>query len=149
MIGVDSQAAIQATRSMCGASGHHLVDRVHEQIWAALRKHRGLKVELRWIPGHMGVQENEWADEEAKKAAMGDSSDGMQLPMACRGALLASRLGAQQSLLKELGKKSKLHFEVSHRCQRTCLINPSTPSPRFRKTTQQLTQRQVVLLVQL
>jgi len=91
MIGVDSQAAIQATRSMCGASGHHLVDRVHEWIWAALCKHRGLKVELRWIPGHMGVQENKWADEEAKKAAKGDSSDGMQLPMACRGALPASR----------------------------------------------------------
>jgi len=94
MIGVVSKPAIRATRSMCRASGHHLVDGVHEWIQAALCKHRGLKVELRWILGHMGVQENEWADEEAKKAAKGDSSDGMQLPMACMGALLDSRLVA-------------------------------------------------------
>ena len=94
MIGVNSQAVILATRSTHEASGHHLVDGVHEWILAALHKHRGLKVELRWIPGHMGVQENKWADEEAKKAAKGDSSDGMRLPMAFRGALPASRLVA-------------------------------------------------------
>ena len=49
--------------------GQHLVDRVHKQVEAAQRKHRGMKVEVRWTPGHEGISENERADMEAKRVA--------------------------------------------------------------------------------
>ena len=52
MIGSDSQAAIRATRNTKGAPGHHLVDKLHEQIRQLQCRHRGLMIELRWTLGH-------------------------------------------------------------------------------------------------
>jgi len=54
--------------------GQHLVDRFHKQVEVAKLWHMGMEVTLRWTLGHVGIAENEWADEEAKRAARGDSS---------------------------------------------------------------------------
>jgi len=49
----------------------HLVDRFHKQVELAKRRHAGIEMVLRWTPGHVGIEENERADE-----AKGDSSAG-------------------------------------------------------------------------
>jgi len=72
MLGEDSQAAIRAMRGAMGASGRHLVDRFHKQVEVAKLWHMGMEVKLRWTLGHVGIAENEWVDEEAKRAARGN-----------------------------------------------------------------------------
>jgi len=149
MIGSDSQAAIRATRNTKGAPGHHLVDKLHEQIRQLQCRHRGLVIELRWMPGHEGLPENECADAEAKKVAQGDSSPRQHLPELCRRDIPASRSAARQDHMKKLKAKAKTLFDMSPRCHKICQINPSTPSSRFKKTTLSLMRHQAALLVQL
>ncbi|KAF9257828.1 hypothetical protein L218DRAFT_878495 [Marasmius fiardii PR-910] len=51
---------------------------------------RSPKITFRWIPGHHGIEDNEMADEEAKKAASGDSSTTHRLPELLRQQLPSS-----------------------------------------------------------
>ena len=73
-IGIDSQAAILATRHIRGTLGQYLVDVFHEQMQSLCSRHAGIDVELRWMPGHLGILGHEQVDKEAKKAALGESS---------------------------------------------------------------------------
>jgi ribonuclease HI len=38
------------------------------------KKHSGIRLEIKWVPGHQGVDGNEQADEQAKKAITEGSS---------------------------------------------------------------------------
>jgi len=149
IIGADSQAAIQATRNVKGASEQYLIDMVHERMAAAARRHRNLKIELRWMPGHEGIPGNKQEDTEAKRAAQGESSPRCRLPTSCRDVIPISRAAAGQGHMKVVKTKAKACFERSPRCQKIWQIDPSTPSARFRKDTQGLPRRQAALLVQL
>ncbi|KAG1781298.1 hypothetical protein EV702DRAFT_1266217 [Suillus placidus] len=68
-------------------------------------------ITLRWIPGHEGVQGNEHADQEAKKAAEGQhqNSPNRELPKYLRD----SRLLCSAAALKAAHKiKSKEHWKT-------------------------------------
>lgn len=61
------------------------------------------QVEFIWTPGHEGVGGNELADEEAKAAAKGDSSEVKDLPPFLRRKLLPiSIFATRKSLEKDL-----------------------------------------------
>ena len=45
------------------------------------RKRGVIDLQIHWVPGHCGFEPNKRADEEAKKAAKGDSSDAKLLPL--------------------------------------------------------------------
>jgi ribonuclease HI len=47
--------------------------------WAG-RKRGVVDLQINWVPGHLDFEPNEHADEEAKKVALGDSSDAKSLP---------------------------------------------------------------------
>jgi ribonuclease HI len=51
---------------------------------------------MRWIPGHEAIEGNERADEEAKKAAKGDTSHKWEIPIECRGIMPTSRAAEVQ-----------------------------------------------------
>src|SRR5882724_7892832 len=100
IISSDSQVVIWETRSMRGVSGQHLVDRVHEQLEAGMSRHSGMRVKVRWNPGHEGIHENKQADAKAKREAWGELSWCCWLPLLCRGAIPASKLAMQQEHMK-------------------------------------------------
>ena len=100
--------------------------------------HPGIKIAIRWTPGHEGIPGNERADEEAKQVAKGKSSDKRMLPRGCREDLLQSRSAARQTHVKKTKEKAKKWFEHSPRCQRLQRIDPLMPSSSFRKDTQGL-----------
>jgi hypothetical protein len=52
---------------------------------------------MHWVPGHVDFAPNEKADEEAKKAAKGDSSDAKSLPKLLRKRLPLSIPALRQS----------------------------------------------------
>jgi ribonuclease HI len=61
----DNQAAIQSTGRPGTQSGQYILRRIVNSI--DLLHRRGVYVELRWIPAHVGVQGNENVDKLAKK----------------------------------------------------------------------------------
>jgi len=93
---VDSQVAITTIKQSKVAPGQYLVDALHDQLAAVRLRHPGIEVEVRWMPGNTGVVGNERADEEAKRAATGDSTGDPQLPAWCRKTLPVSRSAARQ-----------------------------------------------------
>ena len=77
---VDNRAAILATQLTKPAPGHHIFDTFHRYIGSIMDNNHDLRVTLKWIPGHKGVEGNEQADEEAKKAITDGSSTDNRLP---------------------------------------------------------------------
>lgn len=65
---INNQASIAATVLTKPKPGHHIFDMFHESITMLRKKHIGIKIKIKWIPGHKGVEGNEEADEQAKKA---------------------------------------------------------------------------------
>jgi len=77
---VDSQSALRALCAPGRQSGQYIL----AEILAAMEGIRGTSptstLQLEWVPSHMGIQGNEAADAEAKKAAR-DKLRHMQLPL--------------------------------------------------------------------
>jgi len=134
---------------MKGALGQHLVDQLQDKIEELHGKHRDKALEIWWTPGHEGIRENERADEEAKKAARGDSSPDDQLPLACRGQFKTSRSAARQTHAQKVKGATTAQFMKSPRYPCLQGIDPSTPSPKFRKDTERLPHEQAAILIQL
>ncbi|KAJ3898537.1 hypothetical protein F5879DRAFT_765831, partial [Lentinula edodes] len=68
-IWADSTAAIAATDNSGSGSSHYILDIFHHTLTALRARHPDIPVIISWIPGHIGVEGNERADQEAKKAA--------------------------------------------------------------------------------
>jgi hypothetical protein len=65
----DSQAAIQAVQNPQRPSGQYVLRLIYNHV-RAIRSKNQLNITIRWIPAHVGVDGNEFADEEAKGAAL-------------------------------------------------------------------------------
>jgi len=148
-LGVDSQAEILSIRHGRGMPGQYLLDGFHKQLVAVHQKHAGIDIELRWMPGHVGIAGNEQGDEEAKREAWGNSSLQWQMPVSCRKVLPTSQSAMQQSHMKKVNVKLKKCFKSAPICHQLHWINTSTLSPKFRKDTLNIESWQVLMLIQL
>ena len=108
---MDSQALIKAMENQRPHAGHFILDEIHnaaeklqakqdglfnreeraqairaKEVWKGCTK-GVIDLHLIWVPGHHDFAPNEKADEEAKKAAKGDSSDAKLLPSFLRKSL--------------------------------------------------------------
>ncbi|OQE37558.1 hypothetical protein PENNAL_c0792G00377, partial [Penicillium nalgiovense] len=70
----DSQAAIQAVKTPQRPSGQYVLTCIYDHVRAIRSQNQNhpkpTNVTIRWIPAHVGVDGNEFADEEAKGAAL-------------------------------------------------------------------------------
>ena len=64
-----------------------------------------------------GITSNEWVDEEAKKAAQGNSSEQLHLPPVCREGLPGNRSVACQGHTRKLKDRVAVLFKILPRCQ--------------------------------
>jgi ribonuclease HI len=97
-IGADNQAAVEAVLTELTHPGQHLAAAFLHTA-AQIRKKRSTSrymLTLRWTAGHAGIQGNEEADVEAKKAAAGLSSDRSLLPPILRHPLVISTSAIKQ-----------------------------------------------------
>ena len=91
IIYTDNQAAITAIQLTKPNPGHYIFDALHDNIKALQKKHIGICLTIQWIPGHKGVEGNERADKEAKKAVMEGSSERTELPKLLKKVLPHSK----------------------------------------------------------
>jgi ribonuclease HI len=154
-LGVDNQAAILATTAFQSRPGHHLVDTFHDDLRKLLPRKDGRKLVIRWSPGHKGIPGNEAADEEAKKAASGDSSDTHELPKS-----LLKRDGTIRELPQSKSAlKQKFHSKIkeeaanimreSPRYARLQSIDHTFPSRKFASRIADLPRKHGTLIFQL
>ena len=68
---VDNQASIQAVNKLKQQSGQYIIASIHHQLDRIKQQRPNLVFQIEWVPGHMDIQGNEKADEEAKKTAEG------------------------------------------------------------------------------
>ncbi|KAG2343931.1 hypothetical protein BDR05DRAFT_863909, partial [Suillus weaverae] len=79
-LGIDNQVAICATKVFISKPGHYFMDKFHDDLRKLIPVHDDRKLTVRWTPGHQRIPGNEAADEQAKKAARGESSAPKELP---------------------------------------------------------------------
>jgi ribonuclease HI len=119
-IGADNQATIKVLTSRFDKPGHYF--RTAERI----RKKRGKKYSLmiRWTAGHSSIPGNEEADEEAKKAVEGKSTDAAKLPKLLRKRLEISKSATIASVATERKKRWRREWIASPRYTKFKYFNP-------------------------
>lgn len=143
----DNQASIRALNTTTAGPGHDIVDRVVREIEQLDEVHKGIAVGVMWTPGHEGIEGNERADAEAKRASQGQSSQ--RLPPYLRKPLRISKSAWKQELQRRLKEDIKAQFEKSPRYVRMMRIDPHALSSKFRKKAMDAPRRQSSLLIQL
>jgi hypothetical protein len=103
-------------------------------------------LQIHWVPSHSDFAPNEKADEEAKKAAQGDSSDAKSLPKFLRKHLLLSVSVLHQ---EHFGKiKKRWEHKSSPRENHLRTTNNSAPSKMYIRLIVGLDHRQASILFQ-
>ena len=136
-IAVDNHTALKAFDSDMRHPGHHIA-REFLTLAEHLQKHRSkhkLKLMLRWLAGHCGIDGNEKADREAKKAASGNTSTAKLLPLLLRKPLLINPAAVKRAYNESLTTKWKAEWEQSPRGSKTKMLDSSAPSAKFLKMT--------------
>ncbi|KAF8880970.1 hypothetical protein BD779DRAFT_1675634 [Infundibulicybe gibba] len=90
-MGVDNQAAITSTASIKPKPAHYLWDMLDKRLNLVMNRHPNAKLAICWMPGHEGIDGNEWADEVAKEASQLGSSPSKDLPATLRKSLVRTR----------------------------------------------------------
>lgn len=174
VIGSDSQAVLRALTNQRTHPSQYLLDYIHDAAerlqakqdslynandrrdarrrgvnWSG-RKKGVFELDLQWVPGHMGFAPNEKADEEAKTAAQGRSSETRTLPVTLRhGPLPASVSALRQEHRAHLTRVWTKRWKKSPRYQRLHTLDRTTPSKKYIRLIDGLSRRQASILTQL
>ena len=134
-IGSDNQAAIKAFLSDFRKPGHHLARESLRLAYLIRNRRRKskYKLTLRWTAGHEGIEGNEVADQEAKKAAEGRTSDLNLLPAYLRKPLLTNPSAVKRAHNDALKGKWANTWKHSDRGRKMGNIDSTTPSKGFLK----------------
>jgi ribonuclease HI len=83
MLGTDSQAAIKAVQNELSTPTNYIVSSIIQstQQIHKIRGNKNYMLTIWWTVGHIGINRNKIADEKAKKATKGQSSDSTHIPL--------------------------------------------------------------------
>jgi ribonuclease HI len=173
ILGSDSQAVIRALDNQWSHPSQYILDSIIQSAEDLHKKQDGIvnhvertntlaegeiwksrtkgivDLQVHWVPGHVDFAPNDRADEEAKKAAQGDSSDAKSLPKFLRNSLPLSISALRQSYLNKQKKRWERRWKMSPRASHLRSINNSAPSKKYIRLVSGLDRRQTSLLFQL
>ena len=136
-LGADNQAALSAAATPGNKSGHYLADHFLTAAFK-LQKTNGTanhSLMLSWTVSHMKIEGNEMADEEAKTAAKGFTTEATLLPRMLRKPLKQNKSAAKQAHNSKLKVEWRRGWQIPPRAQRLKHIDSSLPSSKFLKLT--------------
>ncbi|OBZ65556.1 hypothetical protein A0H81_14412 [Grifola frondosa] len=149
LLGVDNQAAIITTKKITSGPAHYIADEIHKARRRVRRLNPELGVGIRWTPGHVGIQGNEMADAEAKKAALGESSPTQLLPTLLRKPLPDNRSAVSQDILTCIKRRNAERLKLSPRYAKLLKLDPKAPSGNFMKMVRNHSKRDSAILMYL
>ena len=147
----DCQAFIKRTKSRKATTAQYLVENfltAADNINLGNANPTAKRFQLAWISGHSGVQGNEKVDEEAKKAAQGESSPPHTLPPVLREELPRSVAAVKQKYHDDLKKRWNSMWLGSPRQPKLSRIDPNFTYSRYTKIQSDLSRHQASLLTQ-
>ena len=149
---MDSQAFIKATGVRKTGLGQYLVLeylRLTDIMNDGTNAPSMTKFALKWVAAHKGVAGNERVDEEAKKAAQGDSSPPEELPLILRKCLPTSATAVKQEFMEKQKIKWLETWKTSPQYARFQHIDKDFLFNKFWKMSKALSRSQTSLLTQL
>ena len=128
-LSVDNQAALKAFSSEMTKPGQHIAVKILQAVkqLKARKNNSRFKLTFRWSAGHVGIEGNEEADGEAKRAAEGESSDPRDLPPYLRKPLGHSISALRQAHNDKLKHKWAATWASSPRYRRFHFQDVLTP----------------------
>ena len=121
---------IQASTLRTSASGRYLTDLFHKRVRDLHRLTPGLKLTLRWTPGHEGIEGKERADEEAKLAAKGQTGPAAELTRELKRKLQATAFSLRRNFKAHLKTLATARWKASERGKRMADITEALLSSR-------------------
>ena len=131
------------------SAGHYIFDTFHCSVTKLCKKHIELKVKIKWVPSHKGVEGNEMVDEQVKKVITEGSSAMNELPGLLKKKLPYSKLAMIQAFGEELKGRAQKAWETSKRYGRMKRTDSTTPSNKYLKLIIPLPRKLTSILLQL
>lgn len=132
-IHVDNQAAIRAAADRKQGSVKYILDAFHVQVEALRKRNKGVKLKIRWSPGHVGIKGNEEADAAAKAATEGVVIGKGEVPPLFRKSLPRSKSAVKQHFNTGLKEAAIEAWQVAPQAARLEGIITSATSKNYRK----------------
>lgn len=148
-VALDNQAAVRSSGSRESGPGQYLLNHIHRLKREVKKAHPDIKLTIRWVPGHMGVEGNEDVDNEAKRAAQGHSSPKAKLPLCLHNELPRSASRLKQDEHSHLASQAQELWQTSPRYRNIRRIDSSLPSKSYMRLVEKLPRRHAALLFQL
>ncbi|KAG2050347.1 hypothetical protein BDR06DRAFT_891954 [Suillus hirtellus] len=121
------------------------MNKFHNDLCRLILAHNDHKLRVWWTPGYQGIPGNEAADEQAKKAAGGESSTPRELPRSLlttrsniKATLPISKSALKQQFREEI--KAEVATVMKNSPHYKCLyeIDTTAPSRHFSKLVEKL-----------
>jgi ribonuclease HI len=136
-IGVDNQAALSTLNGVKPTSGQYITDTILDTA-VQIKKSRNsasYSLKFRWTVGHTGIEGNEQADVEAKKAVEGTTSDRKNLLPLLRKKIKSNKAALKQHKREQLKKCWAQEWTVSPRFNKFKTLDASFLLSKFNKLT--------------
>jgi ribonuclease HI len=148
-IAADNVGSITRSMSIQVAPSQHIWEMMLKRWGMTKRKHTGLRLTIRWIPGHEGVVGNEEADRLVNMAVKKGSSRRNELPAPLRKGIPRSKAAAWRVNKAKLAQRATKAWTESPRYAKLRYVVGRMPSKHFLGLTAELPRKKASLLFQL